>query len=91
VHRGIEGLCVDASGNLLACAGWTRSGPGPLLYVFAPSGQILESHPVPEDRPVNCAFGDRDLSTLYVTTAAGHLFRAKGPGRKGYLLHLPQR
>ena len=77
VHRGIEGLCVDAHGNILACAGWTRSGPGPLLYVFAPSGQILESHPVPEDRPLNCAFGDRDLSTLYVTTAAGHLFRAK--------------
>jgi gluconolactonase len=91
VHRGIEGLCVDAGGNLLACAGWTRSGPGPLLYVFAPSGQILESHAVPEGRPVNCAFGDRDLSTLYVTTAAGHLFRAKATGRKGHLPHLPQR
>src|SRR6185436_13621098 len=62
VHRGIEGMCVDAGGNVFACAGWTRSGPGPLLYVFSPSGQVLESHAVPEGEPVNCAFGERDLS-----------------------------
>jgi gluconolactonase len=75
VHRGIEGLCVDGTGNVLACAGWKRSGPGPLVYVFAPGGAILASHPVPEDRPLNCAFGERN--TLYVTTEGGHLFRAK--------------
>ena len=91
VHRGIEGLCIDADGNIIAVGGWKRSGPGPLVYIFAPSGRVLESHALPEDRPVNCAFGDRDLSTLYVTTEAGHLLRAKGTGRKGHVLHLPQR
>ena len=43
VHRGIEGMCVDSEGNIVACAGWRRSGPGPLVYVFAPSGAVLES------------------------------------------------
>jgi gluconolactonase len=74
VHRGIEGLCVDGSGNVLACAGWTRSGPGPLVYIFAPTGAILETHPVPADQPLNCAFGNDDL---YVTTEGGHLFRGR--------------
>lgn len=77
VHRGIEGICVDSSGNVLACAGWKRSGPGPLIYVFAPTGAILETHVIPADQPANCAFGDRDLSTLYVTTEGGHLFRCR--------------
>jgi gluconolactonase len=75
VHRGAEGLCVDRTGNLYACAGWKRSGPGPLVYVFAPSGALVKTLAVPEDRPLNCAFGGSDL---YVTTEGGHLFRAKG-------------
>ena len=74
VHRGIEGLCVDSSGNVLACAGWKRSGPGPLIYVFAPLGAILETLPIPADQPLNCAFGGADL---YVTTEGGHLFRGR--------------
>ena len=36
-HRGIEGMCLDADGNIVACAGWQRSGPGPLIYVFSPT------------------------------------------------------
>jgi gluconolactonase len=73
-HRGIEGLCIDGRGNIVAVAGWRRAGPGPLVYVFAPSGAVLESHPFPADAPMNCAFGGADL---YVTTAAGELWRAK--------------
>src|SRR5689334_3634515 len=45
-HRGIEGLCLDADGNIVACGGWQRSGPGPMVTVFAPSGAVLESHPL---------------------------------------------
>ena len=82
-HRGIDGLCLDRAGNLVASAGWRRSGPGPMVYVFAPSGQILESHQVPGDRPMGCAFGDPDLGTLYVTTGDGHLYRARNTGRRG--------
>jgi gluconolactonase len=77
-HRGIEGLCVDAAGRIFACAGWRRSGPGPLVYVFSPTGAVLESHPVPADEPMNCALGE--AGSLYVTTASGELYRGRGKG-----------
>jgi gluconolactonase len=76
-QRGVEGMCLDADGNIVACAGWRTSGPGPLIYVFAPNGAVLETHPVPADAPNRCCFGGRDLDRLYVTSAGGHLFEAK--------------
>ncbi len=79
-HRGIEGMCTDGEGNIVACAGWRKSGPGPLVCVYSPSGAVLESHPLPSDQPMNCAFGDADL---YVTTAGGELLRARDCGRRG--------
>ena len=82
-HRGVEGMCLDSQGNIVACAGWTRSGPGPLVYVFAASGEIIGSHRVPRDLPVNCAFGDQDLRSLYVTTGAGELLRVRESGLAG--------
>lgn len=85
--RGIDGMCLDSDGNIIACAGWDESGPGPMIYVFAPNGRVLETHPVPVDRPTNCSFGDSDLQTLYVTTGTGHLLRARTP-RRGRL-HYP--
>lgn len=88
-HRGIDGMCLDEEGNIVATAGWELSGPGPMIYVFSPSGVVLEQHPVPTTRPTNCTFGGPDLTTLYVTTIEGHLFRA-GTERRGWLLY-PQR
>ncbi len=85
-HRGIEGMCVDREGDIVACAGWRKSGPGPLVCVFSPSGAIIESHRVPFDQPVNCAFGDADLGSLYVTTAGGELYRVRNCGRRGRVL-----
>ncbi|MEM7032630.1 MAG: SMP-30/gluconolactonase/LRE family protein [Chloroflexota bacterium] len=84
-HRGIDGMCLDVAGNIIATAGWEESGPGPMIYVFAPNGRVLETHPVPVDRPTNCTFGDADLQTLYVT-ASGCLFRTR-TARKGYLIY----
>jgi len=81
-HRGIDGMCLDADGNIVATAGWDQSGPGSMIYIFAPSGRVLETHPVPFDRPTNCTWGGEDLSTLYVTVATGHLLRAQ-TGRRG--------
>ena len=75
-HRGIDGMCLDAEGNIVATAGFRESGPGPAIYVFSPSGEVLETHSLNVDRPTNCAFGGEDLSTLYVTTGEGHLLRA---------------
>lgn len=83
-HRGIDGMCLDIDGNIIACAGWRENGPGPMIYVFSPNGRILETHPVPRDGVTNCTFGDPDLSTLYIT-AAGSLFRVRNTGRRGWL------
>jgi gluconolactonase len=76
-HRGIDGMTLDAEGNIVATAGWELSGPGGMIYVFAPNGRVLETHPLPCERPTNCTFGGPDLSDLYVTSIEGHLLRAK--------------
>ena len=75
-HRGIDGMVLDADGNIVAAAGYKAGGPGPLIYVFSASGEVLETHPTPFDRPTNCSFGGEDLSILYVTTGDGFLLRA---------------
>jgi gluconolactonase len=82
-HRGIEGMCLDADGNIVAVGGWRRSGPGPLVHVLAPSGAVLETHPIPADLPNKCCFGGPGLDTLYVATGGGHLYRALTGGRCG--------
>jgi gluconolactonase len=76
-HRGIDGMCLDREGNIVATAGWQESGPGPMIYVFAPNGRVLETHPVPDDRPTNCCFGGPEMETLFVTTGAGSLYAAQ--------------
>ena len=85
-NRGIDGMCLDEDGNIVATAGWELGGPGSMIYVFSSSGEVLEQHPVPAKRPTNCAFGGADMTTLYVTTIEGHLFRAK-TGRRGFGLY----
>ena len=87
VQRGITGMCVDQSGNIFACAGSSLSGPGPMIYVFSPKGVILESHSFPVDMPSNCAFGDKDLKTLYVACSDGSLYRVQGTQYTGHILH----
>ena len=59
-----------------------------MIYVFSPTGEVVEKHPLPVDRPTNCTFGDADLRTLYVTTAEGYLLRAYTE-RRGRLLFPP--
>jgi gluconolactonase len=86
VQRGIDGMCFDAEGNIVATAGWELSGPGPMIYVFSPQGRVLETHPVPALRPTNCCFGGPDMTDLYVTSIQGHLFRAKTE-RVGWALY----
>jgi len=85
VQRGVDGMTLDAEGNIVVCAGWEQSGPGPIIYVFAPTGRILETHALRVDRPTNCCFGDPDMKTLYVTTGGGHLFRAR-TDRTGWIM-----
>ena len=82
-ERGIEGMCLDSDGNILACAGWKKGGNGPAIHVLSPSGTLLETHPAPADLPMRCAFGDPGLDSLYVTAGDGGLYRATGTGRRG--------
>ena len=76
-HRGIDGMCFDADDNIVATNGWEVSGPGPMITVFSPAGRVLETHPVPANRPTNCCFGGPDMTTLYVTTVDGDFFKAQ--------------
>jgi gluconolactonase len=77
VHRGIDGMCLDAEGNIIATAGYEVSGAGPMLYVFSPSGRVLETHPIGCNRPTNVCFGGPDMTTVFVTSTNGHLYRAE--------------
>ena len=81
--RGIEGLAVDSDGNVIACGGSAKSGAGAMVYVLSPTGSVIEKHASPADLPMRVAFGDADLSSLYLTTAGGDLFRARNIGRRG--------
>jgi gluconolactonase len=64
--RGIDGMALDAAGNIYATAG---TGDKAGVYVFDPAGHPLALIPAPGD-PTNCEFGGgSDGSTLYVTCA----------------------
>jgi len=82
-HRGGAGMCVDMNGNLVVVAGSKKAGPGPLAYVFSPTGQIIETHSIPDDLPTGCSFGGANKDLLFITTEGGRLFKVKNTGRIG--------
>jgi gluconolactonase len=82
-ERGVEGMCLDNEGHIVACAGWKKGGLGPMVYVISASGTVLETHPAPADMPMRCAFGDVGLAGLYLTAGDGGLYRARAIGRRG--------
>jgi len=53
-----DGLAIDERGNLYVAANQ--------LLVFSPQGKLLHAIELAE-RPSNCAFGDFDLATLFIT------------------------
>lgn len=63
-----DGMKVDIEGNLYV------TGPGG-LWVFAPSGEHLGTIVLPE-KPANCAWGDADRLSLYIT-ARTSLYRLR--------------
>lgn len=82
-ERGIEGLCLESTGNIIACGGGKKTGAGPFIHVYSPTGELLESHLAPCELPMRCAFGDPALDSLYLTAGDGCLYRARGTGRRG--------
>ena len=67
---GPDGIKVDVKGNVYV------AGPGG-VWVFDKVGRHLGTIPVPET-PTNCAFGDRDFKTLYIT-ACTSIYRVRLP------------
>lgn len=63
-RRPIDGMAIDAAGNLYAAGG---SGERAGLYIFGPSGEHLAFVRMPGD-PTNAAFGGpSEPTTLYLT------------------------
>jgi len=48
--RGVDGICLTEDNLIVATAGYQQQGPGPMIYVFAPDGGILSTHPTPADQ-----------------------------------------
>jgi sugar lactone lactonase YvrE len=87
-----DGLTVDARGEI-----WVAMWDGAAVRRYSAQGDLVATVPMPVDRPTSCAFGGRDLATLFVTTArhglepaalarqpdAGRVFRVDGLGATG--------
>lgn len=65
--RGIDGMALDAQGNIYATAGTGAKGG---IYIFSPTGEHLAWIPTPGD-PTNCTFGanQQEGAYLYITAA----------------------
>ena len=62
-----DGIRTDGKGNLYVAA----KG----IAVYSPEGKLQSTIPVAET-PSNCAFGDADMQTLYIT-ARTSLYRVR--------------
>lgn len=72
--KGADGMSIDRAGNVY-CAGATD------IWIWSPSGELLDKIPTPT-RPINCAFGDADMQSLYITGFGGvYRQRMKVAGR----------
>ncbi len=70
---GPDGMKMDTQGQL-----WATASDG--IHVYNPQGVNIQTIPFPET-PSNCAFGDPDSRTLYVTARKGvYKVRTVSPG-----------
>ena len=85
--RGPDGMAEDVKGNIYVAGGLNsddvavedNSQKGG-IYVFSPSGKLIDFIAVKVDEVTNCAFGGDDLKTLYIT-AGGTLFSMQTKNR----------
>lgn len=92
--RGPDGMAIDSDGRLYVTAGFNYPDPPAQtanrykagIYVITSDGRLVQFVPVPTDMITNCAFGDADRKTLYIT--AGHKLwsiRTEVPGHIEWL------
>lgn len=80
-RRGIDGMVLDAAGNIYATA---ESGDKTGVYIFSPAGKQLGFIRTPETA-TNCVFGDKDLKTLYITAGRSlYKIRTSATGYPAY-------
>jgi sugar lactone lactonase YvrE len=60
-----DGMTVDAEGTI-----WLSLWDGWSVRRYAPDGELLRTIRLPVAEVTGCTFGDDDLGTLYITTAA---------------------
>jgi gluconolactonase len=70
VDLGCDGMTIDVSGNVYLTTNGKKA-----VDIFSPSGELLESIPVPE-KPSNLCFGGKDRNQLYIT-ARTSIYRVK--------------
>ena len=73
--RGPDGFKMDRRGCLYVAAGRNRPSRWETadefkggIYILSPAGKLLEFVYFEKDETTNCAFGGRDLKTLFVTS-----------------------
>jgi len=66
--RGADGMAIDRAGNVY-CAGPDA------IWIWNPAGELIDKIICP-NKPINCAFGDADMRSLYVTCMGG-LYRQR--------------
>lgn len=74
--RGPDGLKMDVQGRFYVAAGLNRASQFETVdefrggvYILSPEGKLLEFVALPaKDETTNCAFGGKDLKTLFVTS-----------------------
>ena len=90
--RSGDGMCIDTQGNLYVAAGLHKTrktsetlDTRPGIHVISPTGKLLDFAETPVDTITNCAFGGKDLRTLYVTCGPYLLsIRTRIPGKAAY-------
>lgn len=88
-----DGMCIDAEGKLwVACYNGGR-----LIRIDPQAGKVIQTVKLPVDKTTSCAFGGKDYSDMYVTSAcegmdedwsarqpqSGGIYKITGLGVKG--------
>ena len=72
--RGPDGMKMDAAGRLYVAGGINKENQYENTefkagcYILSPSGRLLDFIPTAPDEACNCAFGGKDLKTLFITS-----------------------
>ncbi|MET0179175.1 MAG: SMP-30/gluconolactonase/LRE family protein [Novosphingobium sp.] len=86
-YQRFDSLAIEASGNVCVATMGTGT-PGPGISVYAPDGELIEFHRMPEFYCTNIAFGGPGMRTAFITLSGyGRLVACEWPRAGLPLLH----